>query len=374
MEISGSLISGAFDKSRKRLAPSGIVFDYPSEQGAVFSGGENGFWRVVKDGASYYSYKGELLRNVTYQMLSPLVLKNGENWAFLEPGGRYVCVSGANGLLYEVTTDYPILNAYINKISCLILILDAGDRYEVQIFNSQGTPSHGRVVGMDGVYPVCAALADDGMSFCVSYLDTSRSAISGRLLYYYTDSGAKRYGTDEQSSFKAIEKPGAITTALWYSADNRLVCVADTEIFITSAKGDEIFAYPLSNQLNSCSFGDKMFGVSFGPPLANASEPLEQGSALVFGYGGEKLAEYSLDTEAINIYGESILLKNGGGYLLTDSKGRELWDYGASADISAVFPIDKRQALIAKASSAELYRIKRGAPDASDGRPKGSLE
>ena len=145
------------DKSRTLAEDSQIAAFAPGQtrysallNKVILSGGS--------EGITAYNAKHELIWSCPFTMQEPRMLETDSYAAVLSLKGNSAVVCGAEGLIYSITTEYPILTGYLNEEGDLAVVTQQGAEQKILVYNAQGNLKLERVTSSskDG-QPMAAA-------------------------------------------------------------------------------------------------------------------------------------------------------------------------------------------------------------------------
>lgn len=89
-------------------------------------------------GVSAYRADQTLVWNISYTMTNPVMRIAGDYALILDVGGRTVLVCGPEGLIYQASTQYAILNGSVNESGWTTVIGESVLEHEILVYSGTG--------------------------------------------------------------------------------------------------------------------------------------------------------------------------------------------------------------------------------------------
>lgn len=332
----------------------------------IFSVYENDLIQCSPDGIKRISQDGEEIWNQTYSMNAPKLIINEPYLAVGEKDGKKIYVLNDKGLVYEKTTEEPIVYFSINSKGFLSVIGETKDGHRIKVYDGMGND-----LGIDrntyiedSGYPLSAIVSEDARYMPISYLNPDPKGLKSNLIFL--DLGEDGILKEDLIEF-AIEKEETIIPGMYYLKNNTLVVFGDDRILWID-ENKEIKEEILTNHIKSIPWNieDKR-NLSSYFVLALAEElPGKQGenkgSVVFYNMEGEKKNTFDANGDITYLYGDDNMVIVGVNrtFYGVDKKGKEIFEYTALKDVKEIIPLKngKKVALISK-DTVDLMEIKR---------------
>ena len=352
-----SSVSSAFSSAASSANSKEMGISFDSSTKSVFKSAGKGFFHFSKDGVKFYDNSVTQLCNYTHTMSSITVLQKGSFACVMETNGRTLKMYSPDGELYSISCPGTILNVYINPLGQSVILLNCGDEYRTQVYSESGDLVFERYEQDKDIYPVSAALSDDGKIVAVSYLDASGVDIKSTVLFFYTSRSDSK-NIDTGDFFAAVEKSGQIVPMAGYNAKTGFMFLGDKEVFAVSTEGKEIWATELTNKIEKAYFdsnGNIVAGL--GGELSD-KDGHGEGTVVLYNQSGEEKVLYDMGEKItyMNVCGTDIIVGSGKSYCGITSSGKVNWQYTASQDISDIMPLNGNNLLLVTSTNAAIVK------------------
>lgn len=347
------------------LASTGVLFEFGIEDKADFYVTEKGdFFFCTKDGIKFYDSLGQHKWERVFNMLEPILVGEGEMAAAAEHGGKVLYVFNSSGPLYSLQFDYPITSFSINRTGYAAVILQKeNDKYDINVYDGNSTtePCWRRGNEDYGVFPLACDVSDDGKYVALSLLDINDVVPASKILFCHikkTDSNQMETDT----IFYGSEKSDQLVGIMKFMDNGMLIAVSDSGIFGMEAVNDTVlekWTLEFNNQLDKISYNSgKGFAIALGKGLINkSSEPV--GTIKYYNIKGENKFDVSGDGPASFLWAgqDSLLIGNGTGWKVLDTKGRQLWEYQAPYNVTEIMLLNStNDVLMISGNKAEIMK------------------
>ena len=320
------------DKSRTLAEDSQIAAFAPGQtrysallNKVILSGGS--------EGITAYNAQHELIWSCPFTMQEPRMLETDSYAAVLSLKGNSAVVCGAEGLIYSITTEYPILTGYLNEEGDLAVVTQQGAEQKILVYNAQGNLKLERVTSSskDG-QPLAVALNADASVLATAYTDYGSDVLQARVTFYDLTAAGGTY-TDRISA--NFVYPDLILSDLVIRGKT-CIAVGDTRMIGYSLSGtpEQSFEKPWTYKLAAAAYQKDTIAVIFGDELTHEGENLKN-MLVLYKLNGEEAARVALENptwlqteQGLLIYGE------GRTYTCIDGTGTQKWQYSSPVDIS----------------------------------------
>ena len=321
-----------------------------------------GFMHFTRDGVKFYSGIGSLQWSDVYTIISPTVITGGEYSAVMDILGKTVRVYNASGHVYTIQTEESICYGALNKNGNAVLILNGKDDYKVQVYNASGQLKFQRFDEETGVYPVSADLSDDNKVVAITYTDTSDIELLSKVLFFYT---SKADGSSVKSTdlFAACEVKNEIIASLNYMSGDEYLCVSDKAVFAVNSSGETVWRKEMGNEISKLDFSEEgTIAVGLGRELLTNTAAEEEGTVLIFNFGGKQTGKITLDRKVTSVYCNDyyVVVADENKFYGIKANGNILWEHNPSQDINTIIPMDNSgKVLYVAASYAAVTEMSR---------------
>lgn len=333
------------------LWDSGQEIELPSEKGRISGTLNHLILSGGTDGVSAYRADQTLVWNISYTMTNPVMRIAGDYALILDVGGRTVLVCGPEGLIYQASTQYAILNGSVNESGWTTVIGESVLEHEILVYSGTGERVLRRLTkGSTDGQPVTAVMSGDGNYLVTAYAAYNSNELVGKVTFFdLTVSG----GTFTDRISANFVYPNTIVTDLIISG-NKCVAVGDNLMagYELSGVPQEKWSRGLSNQIQAMDSGDAFFAVIYGQALTNTQESLEH-KLVVYNMDGNELYRKDLEKASyLQAVGDLIVYGEGRSYVCLDTKGRSKWFYNALEDVQAFYPVPGEKQVIRTSGNA----------------------
>jgi len=145
----------------------------------------NGYVRFSNDGISYYTNKGEVIWNQTYQMKQPQVKICGKSVAVGDLNGSSIYIFNETGFLGNVDTSLPISQIEISIQGLVVAVLEDVNVNYIKLYNADGTEYYTikTELAQDG-YPLDISISDDATKLVASYVFVNGDSVKDKIVFY----------------------------------------------------------------------------------------------------------------------------------------------------------------------------------------------
>lgn len=293
--------------------------------GVILSGGS--------EGITAYNARHELVWSCPFTMQEPRLLEADSYAAVLSLKGNSAIVCNADGVVYSITTEFPVLTGYLNEKGDLAVVTQQGMEQKILVYNVQGTLKLERVTNSakDG-QPMAVALNEDSSVLATAYTDYSSDVLQARVTFYDLTAAGGTY-TDRISANFVYQD--LILSDLVIRGRNCLA-VGDTRMIGYSLSGtpEQSFEKAWTYKLAAAAYLEDTAAVIFGDELTHEGENLKN-MLVLYKLNGEESARIALENptwlqaeKGLLIYGE------GRTYTCIAGDGSQKWQYSSPVDIS----------------------------------------
>jgi hypothetical protein len=353
----------------------GVNYDFDS--GAAFHSNDSRFFYfVTREGVRYIQASNEVQQwHHPFGFNSPLLVARGDIVAVGEDTsgrGRSVYVFNANGYLFSVTMDNPILSFGVNEAGFLSVIVQYDGGYGIYVFNrylsSPVNPLFHWDEFHDLIKPTHAEVSPDGRYIVIAVVDLNFDVRTTVQFRYFNLRDI--WGTDE-GLFATQEFPGQMVTAMQFMEGNRLVIATTSQITGFRLRqghpvsiNEKMWEIELENQKSHIEFyNGTHFSFVTGERLrmtAGEGDPL--GTVRIYGINGQPTGRFELGRRATHLRmgHDAVIVGGDRSFHAMDFRGTPLWAHTSLFDTRDVLFLDNRNTiLVAGSSQAEIFERRR---------------
>ena len=319
----------------------------------------DGYLYITKDGAKYYKSIDSPQWNDTYTATSLNAVSNGEYAVIHDVQGRNIRLYTPAGQAFSAQTDGNIIQCTINAQGTVAVIEKYENDYKIQVFRNDGTLLMERFEQDKGVFPLAAALSDDGRILAVTYADTSGVEMKAKILLFYVNKDDSK-NTATGDFYAASEKDDIIAPYIFSLGTSEFAVVYDKGIMAFDCNGNEKWNTEISNKITSASVteGGKIL-LSLGEETGG-HDGYADGTLIIVSSDGKISAKYEMGESIsyVNPNGKNIVIGSGKNFVCITENGSEKWRYTATQDIKDIFAYSNSKALVVTGTEAEEVTIK----------------
>ena len=332
-----------------RDVPRGIAFDGAS--GPIFHAFNSaGYVLAARDGVRFIGPDGEISQEYKFTLGTVHLYSNQDHFIVYEPGGSDARVFSSLGMIYHRTLGGQILSARVNSSGSAAFVVKTGSVYEICLFGPSGEPPSGLshiFHTEENVFPVSAAISEDGRVAAVALLDVGGARLLGRLDFYYLNEQAQRH---DNGLFARIQFDDEVIGQLMFLGDGSLAAFSDRSIRRISFSGDavtETAAIQLSNRISRLARMCGGFAAALGSGFAGADSE-RAGTVIVFDSTLSERFRFNPDRRTTYVWANDNNLVVGAGRSIygLSRDGRLLWNYNATQDYSQVLMLENRDTIL----------------------------
>ena len=355
-----------------RLESTGNGVSYSFDDSPSFhSNNSRHFFFATRSGISHYTAAGDVRWRRTFSFTRPVMVTRGDIVAVGEQsGGRRVYVFNADGYMYHVDLDHPIMTFSVNEAGFLAVVVQYTTGHGIQVFNrhSSRTPLYSRDIVEDLLFPTAVEISENGRYIAVAILDLS-TRLNTVVQFGYINQAdgfatGNRYGL-----FSAVDYRGQMVYAMRFMADNKLVVATTSQIVghqLVPRSGrvsvqNELWHIDLQNSLSHIEFyGNRHFAYVTGDRNLGEIDAPAVGTVRVMNIDGTESGVFSMGRRVTHFSMGSggMLIGADRNFHAVDLRGNPLWEHNALYDVrgrDVIFVGDTDTVLIAAATRAEIY-------------------
>ncbi|MDR2182952.1 MAG: DUF5711 family protein [Clostridiales bacterium] len=235
--------------------------------GAQIFATDGGFFLATRDAMRFHNADGAEVFRHSHAMANPVLFGRGSYAAILEQGGRLFHVYNAQGLLYSIPTDAPIVRFALGMQGFAAIMTDGGRGIlDIAVYNNFGTMFYYGGHADENIVPLLMDISHDGRVMAISYLDINDAQMNSFISLvsiYGNHAGADGIFAENRHN------PGQIIGSMRFLANGSLVALSDTRIFVLNSVAETIWETPLGNRVTHVEFADNWFAVAYGDAMLN---------------------------------------------------------------------------------------------------------
>lgn len=228
---------------------------------------EGGFFLATRDAMRFHNADGAETFRHGHTMFNPTLFGRGEYAAILEQGGRIFNVYNAQGLMYSIVVERPIVRFALGAQGFSAVIMDGGSGiHDIQIYDNFGTMFYYGRHFDENILPMTMDISHDGRVLAISYLDINDAQMNSFISFVSIDGSV--IGADDIIA-ENRQNPGQIVGPMHFLADGSLVVMSDTRIFVLNSSANVTWEKELDNRVTHIEFADSWFAVAYGDTMLN---------------------------------------------------------------------------------------------------------
>jgi hypothetical protein len=322
---------------------------YDSNEYAVFGVYKDLIIKCMKNKIQGIDKNGDEVWSIPVTMNEP-VMKTSENDLLVaDIGGRDIYVINGKEIKWSTKTDNNIINADISKTGYVTVVKEEKrTRGAVTVYNLQGNEFFTKGIGESFV--LMAKVSPSGKQVFINSIDTS--GVKADTILEVTDILGKSVSANK------IAEEGTIYTSMWYLNNDSLITAGDDSMVCFDKSGKESWntkkLFPSIKVFSSTVSLDKYPVLAFGSSNSNAAQ------VVLMNQKGDKVSQYQMQGEVVNISTFSDLLAVNAGREVDfiNTKGSLIGKYSSKSDIIGVNFFSKQEAEIVTKGSVVVTNVK----------------
>ncbi|MCL2851618.1 MAG: DUF5711 family protein [Defluviitaleaceae bacterium] len=361
-QTGGLFTAGASVRSASsfRDLPRGVSFEGAS--GPVFHAFNSaGYAFATRDGVRFIGANGEITQEYVFTLGNVHLYANQDHFIVYEPGGSDARVFSPSGMMYHRAFDGRILSASVNSSGSSAFVVRTTASYKTRLFDPSGAepPAMRYIVHADeNVFPVSAAISEDGRIAAVALLDVDGANVLSRLAFYYLNEQAQSHS---EGLFARLQFDNEVAGRLMFFPDGSLAIFSDRTIRQISFLGDvvaETSVITLGNRISRLTRTGGGFAAALGEGFVGMDSD-RAGTVISFDSALSERFRFNPDRNTTYIWANDNALVVGAGRSIygLSRDGRVLWNYNATQDYSQVLMLENRDTILfAARSEARVMR------------------
>lgn len=279
-----------------------------------------GYLRYSNDGISYYSKKGNVIWNQTYEMQNPQIKICSDSIAVGDINGSSIYIFNQSGMVGSVDTSLSIVQVEIAKQGVVAAVLEDTNANYINLYSTDGEKIYTvkTTLAGDG-YPLDISISDDATKLIASYVYVNGDSIKTNVVFYNFSEVGQNETERIVGGFNHYDS--VIVPDVEFVNDTTAVAIGENVVSIYHIK-----EYPsLSKEIQIDSEIDRIFISDdyIGLVLKN-SDSVDIYKMVVYDLSGKKKFEKTFNTQysTIKFDGDSILMYNDKVFTLMNMHGK----------------------------------------------------
>ena len=297
----------------------------------------DGFFLATRDAMRFFNTDGAEVFRHGHTISNATLFSRGGYAAVLEQNGRVFNVYNAQGLMYSIVTDAPIVRFALGAQGFAAVMMHGGSGiFDIEIYDNFGTRSHYGRHTDENIVPMLMDISHDGRVLAIAYLDINGAQMNSFVSFFSIDGSHVGAGDIFAEN---RHNPGEIVGAMRFLADGRLVVVSDARIFVLDATAATAWETNLNNRVTHVEFSDFWFAVAYGDAKLNRVGHAP-GTVVARNSFGIQLFTYSAPGGAVTGLqtrgGNIVVGSTGGHFAALSDTGQALWELTLPGNVQTV--------------------------------------
>ena len=308
-------------------------------QAAQYIDYNNGYVRFSNDGISYYTNKGEVIWNQTYQMKDPQVKICGNSVAVGDLNGNSIYIFNDAGFLGSADTSLPISQIEVSIQGLVAAVLEDGNVNYIRLYNTDGTQIYNAKTELaQNGYPLDISISNDATKLIASYVYVNGASIKTNVVFY----SFSAVGQNETDNIVGgFDHDTTLIPEVKFINDTCAVALGENVLSIYKIK-----EYPtLLKDIKVDSEIERVFmsDVYIGLVLKN-SDAGDVYKMLVYNINGTQAFETTFNTEynTIKFDGKSIIMYNDTTFTLMNINGKIQFEQSFDLPIKSILSLGSK--------------------------------
>lgn len=269
--------------------------------------------KYTKDGASYVDANGKDVWIQSYEMKSPIAVRNGDYVAIADQQGNSIYICDKNGCQGVATTLLPILKVTVSSKGVVAAVLEDQKANYITMFKKDGAALDITIKGLLGGevgYPLDIALSPDGTKLIGSFMYIDSGTLKSRVAFYDFSEIGKNVPTRFVGGFHEIYDSSMVARVIFL--DDVYSCAfADNSISFFSSKNamspELLKQEPVEEEVRSIFYSSQYVGMIVTPAAGEYDYRMD-----IYRANGDKVfsESFTYDYREADIDGEHIFLYN----------------------------------------------------------------
>lgn len=282
---------------------------------------------------------------------SPLV-KTSENLIYLvdREVGTITAINIQGNILWDLSLEKPIRDLVCNKEGRLVLYSEEKDKRSIHILNKEGKETGKVIVNNGNIMGI--AIAENGM-IAVSVMNVDKNKIETNVALY--SSGGKLLGGHK------YDKEEQIVSNLFFSQDQRLMNVGDSQLMVFSKEDRVVWEKKLADAIHRIAWNEQGFLIMH--LVDNKKSILDTKNRNYISIVDMEKTEVDPipiqgEIRGITTKGDHIIAFTDRTLYIISKKGKEVMEKKINNDIQAVYIISEDQLSLVLKDKIEIMQIK----------------
>ena len=364
-----------------RMEPTGrggVTYTFDASP-SFHSNSSGNFYFSNRSGISMRTSNGDIRFSSSFSFNNPIMVARGDIVAIGEErGGRRIYVFNADGFMYRVDLEDPIMNFSVNEAGFLAVVVQFPTGHGIRVFNQRSStaPLYSRdIVGQAQTlwFPTSVEVSNNGRYIVVAIVDLY-TTFRTHLQFGYINQVDGLGTGNVYGLFSAETFHGQLVYDMRFMTDNRLVVVTrdriicyqiNTRSYAVSTQ-HELWSINLRNDLAQIGFyGNRHFIYVTGDRHLGEVDALPVGSIRIVNTDdGEETGYFNLGRRAthLSVGHGAVLIGADRSFHAIDLRGNHLWEHNVLYDVrgrDVIFLDNVDTILVAGANRAEIFERNR---------------
>ncbi len=312
-----------------------------------FAKTDGAFVAAYPDGIAFYDSSLKEKQRDNSSGTNPVIKTDGKN-TLIYYGTEKRAVIKLNTKVLYISSDYPILNATVNKNGNFALVTEeSGFKSRIVVYNKNGDQIY--VWHSADAYLTDASLSDDGKMMVASALYSGNDGISSKVLVF---------SLSESKPIAQIDKKGEAIYSAAFCGGKKILVISDAKTGMYNTDASNIWEEDYSKkQLFTYNYSGSNIILATG----NTSSATEKVSIKILSFSGRLKGEYTHQGEVLgtSIGKNGVLAYGKNSLTLISFGGREKSSVTLGIEIKKAFLSDDGKSVFAISNSiGKIYYLR----------------
>ena len=299
----------------------------------------SGYIRYSNDGVSYYTNKGEVIWNQTYQMKNPQVKICGNSVAVGDLNGNSIYIFNDAGFLGSADTSLPISQIEVSIQGLVAAVLEDGNVNYIRLYNTDGTQIYNAKTELaQNGYPLDISISNDATKLIASYVYVNGASIKTNVVFY----SFSAVGQNETDNIVGgFDHDTTLIPEVKFVNDTCAVAVGDNSLSIYKIKEYPTLLkeIPIDSEISRVFVSDTYIGLVLKNSVAGDLYKMQ-----VYNINGSLAFETTFNTEynLIKFDGKSIIMYNDTTFTLMNMNGKIQFEQSFDLPIKSILSLGSK--------------------------------
>lgn len=308
------------------------------------------------DGVYLLSQSQKVLWNQTFEMSNPSVDICGEQAVIYDKKGTKIFILNKDGMVSDMDTRFPILQAEITKKDTVAAVLQDGEKTWINYYSSDGNVIAENQTSMENSgYPLDMAVSPNGEDIAVSFLMLENTSLINKIVFYnFGDNGQSK----EDNIVAEYQYENVIIPQIIYLEDGTAVAFRDDgySLFKGIEKPNKKIEETVEEEIVSTFHDEKYFGM-----VLKETGKKEKYRMQLYSSSGKKMFSKNFEHEyqSVAISKERIIMCNGSDVKMYNLKGILKFDGIMDKDmVKDVFQMSSKRYMLISENGIKTISLK----------------